>query len=697
MKNTSILLAATTVATSTLVVHWVRHSDLYALLPPTTGLYEYFFSALTSIHSSLTTRQHFRALLCTHSTTVLVLFLVPPTTCLCHAFGVLRRRSSMAILLLWFVHFLRKLRASIGTNPFPAHVLALLKQAHEAETQGTRPTTPQHPPPTDLTTPELALLRFVKSITSDIAKDTETRSNIWGMRGGGKGEARQQLGFTSTRYHLAFTGYAFAMAQSRTPCYVGQARRVLTAIMDHMLDECVWGYLSHYWKEDPDPFRCPENIMWSGHVLQLATTYEALTGDDRYRRPGGLQTSSSTNTKVYVSDVLELAETLRTSMQNNPTGGIPCEPGLVFFQCNTHPQIGMKMLEMLQQNNGEAPRQSFGMERRRWEKHALSTMHSGIATGAFKMFSAAKQHASSEMGTIPFGHMGGDGWCLSYYFPWASSEKIPASIWYTITLPILQQFDTFDRPPAVAAAAAAAAAATTAVTGAPNCCGGPSSHSGSAATGSDEPNLCCFNLNIPSSAWASSLLPAAAQAQDYDTFYKIKRWLDEHYMRTDDQGRCSMVESIEWQIGNTMQYLLGLTIVEGSSFRQLVQQPKTKVFYEQGPLLVEVGGAFDVYRCYRTRREVGNGGSGGDGTGWVLHVGLDRGVCPLASVEMLELTLGNVARIDKVTRILDAASFCTERQQCKYEDGSHVATVLFGKSVVDRKIELELHCTSKYR
>jgi hypothetical protein len=61
----------------------------------------------------------------------------------------------------------------------------------------------------------------------------------------------------------------------------------------------------------------------------------------------------------------------------------------------------------------------------------------------------------------------------------------------------------------------------------------------------------------------------------------------------------------------------------------------------------------------------------------------------------LELTLGNVARVDKVTRILDAASCCTERQQCKYEDGSHVATVLFDKSVVARKIELDLHCTSK--
>ena len=165
-------------------------------------------------------------------------------------------------------------------------------------------------------------------------------------------------------------------------------------------------------------------------------------------------------------------------------------------------------------------------------------------------------------------------------------------------------------------------------------------------------------------------------------------------MRTDDQGRCSMVESIEWQIGNTMQYLLGLAIVEGSSFRQLVQQPKTKVFYEQGPLLVEVGGAFDVYRCYRTRRAAGNGGGGGDGTGWVLHVGLGRGVCPLASVARLELTLRNVVRVDKVKRILDASSFSTESQQCKYDVESHVATILFDKCVVGGKIELELHCTT---
>ena len=58
--------------------------------------------------------------------------------------------------------------------------------------------------------------------------------------------------------------------------------------------------------------------MWSGHVLQLVTTYEALTGNDKYRQPGGLTTSNgdtngnTNDNHIYKSDALKLASSIKT-------------------------------------------------------------------------------------------------------------------------------------------------------------------------------------------------------------------------------------------------------------------------------------------------------------------------------------------------------------------------------------------------
>lgn len=72
--------------------------------------------------------------------------------------------------------------------------------------------------------------------------------------------------------------------------------------------------------------------MWLGHLLHVATLYEALTGDDRYRREGGLCVVDAGG-REWKSDVVGLALHMATCMRINATGGIPCEPGLVFFQC----------------------------------------------------------------------------------------------------------------------------------------------------------------------------------------------------------------------------------------------------------------------------------------------------------------------------------------------------------------------------
>ena len=58
--------------------------------------------------------------------------------------------------------------------------------------------------PKDLSPRELGLLRWFSSITDRLPE--EEIDQVWAMRGG-KPVGPDQLGFTSIRYHLAFTGH----------------------------------------------------------------------------------------------------------------------------------------------------------------------------------------------------------------------------------------------------------------------------------------------------------------------------------------------------------------------------------------------------------------------------------------------------------------------------------------------------------
>ena len=87
---------------------------------------------------------------------------------------------------------------------------------------------------------------------------------------GGTKFGEYQLGFTSTRYHLAFVGYAAAIVCAKNPAYTGRVKRILEAIIEHILEEEVWKIETDcYWPDLGHPFLCEENIMWTGHVLQL--------------------------------------------------------------------------------------------------------------------------------------------------------------------------------------------------------------------------------------------------------------------------------------------------------------------------------------------------------------------------------------------------------------------------------------------
>lgn len=69
------------------------------------------------------------------------------------------------------------------------------------------------------------------------------------------------------------------------------------------------------------------------------------------------------------------------SMKNhNSTGGMCCEPGLVFFSCNCHPMIAMRIAEQLCDGS------DFSDVRTRFEDFVLSNFKNAIPMSALRSF-----------------------------------------------------------------------------------------------------------------------------------------------------------------------------------------------------------------------------------------------------------------------------------------------------------------------
>ena len=197
---------------------------------------------------------------------------------------------------------------------------------------------------------ECKLLNYFASVTVDL-QTVEDKWAVWSMVGGGKPGVGQQeqLSFTAIRYHSSFLCYAVCSIVQRTPAFRRRGGEILEWCLEELLlDPKVFNFYRYYWPEQVERgggvFECRENIMWTGHVLHVACLYEMLTGDDKYSVSGGLKVEESDGV-VSVSSCPQLALHLAACMRINRCGGVPCEPGLVFFQCQNHPFCGFTLLE----------------------------------------------------------------------------------------------------------------------------------------------------------------------------------------------------------------------------------------------------------------------------------------------------------------------------------------------------------------
>jgi hypothetical protein len=453
------------------------------------------------------------------------------------------------------------------------------------------------------------------------------------MTGGGK-FGGTQLGFTSVRYHLAFLGYAVAVCASRTPAYQGLLRRVLDDVIEHLLDYRCWCYVKTYWSgADAHPFKCSENIMYHGHLLQLVVMYEAMLGDPKYRTEGFTATDPTTTPPtVYKCNTLELAEHIASLMEKSPSGGVPCEPGAVFFPCQTHPHVALRMLETMGNVPTVGPSR-FAHLREKFEKFALGHMRAPLRTGGFQLTFLQP----IGMG-VPFGHAGMDAWSLTWYYPWARSAEVPKQLWRCVCEQLVP-WEELGGSTNTATTNGTDTGTTTSGNGTSS--NGTSSCSSCPPKLSSPPNMCCLTLNIPVSTWAAALYPAVAQiekgeAEDVKgggekgagkkkmgvkggagegggecgigmergakTACGIRQWLEHTCMAGAGVGSTGtaastaatappalphIVESVEWSIGSTANYLLGLSVQSGSDLRSIVQRPLPRGFFN-GPLVADV-------------------------------------------------------------------------------------------------------------
>jgi len=261
---------------------------------------------------------------------------------------------------------------------------------------------------------ERAGLAWLEFVTGPL--DPAAEKDWWNIGG-------TQHGIFAKRYNIAFAGYAAAAIGLRGDAEVrARAGRVVGNCVKRMIRTDVWAYSQSrsYWGRKPwapDPcFR--ENVMYTGHLLQLLAHYEQLTGDRRYHRAGGGWDFVWTDGRRVHYDVEKLIDVTVEQMRQGPNGGITCEPGLMFFACNNHPHVALKIFRELGYGD-------WRDDAERWEKWALGHLLEPLrGGGAFNLVYHVRSGCAYPRGQGAF-----DGWSLLWYAAWAGDVRLPKALW----------------------------------------------------------------------------------------------------------------------------------------------------------------------------------------------------------------------------------------------------------------------------
>ena len=364
---------------------------------------------------------------------------------------------------------------------------------------------------------ELSALRWLDYVTGELPRAEEVE--WWGA------SLVRQFGLFARRYNIAFAGYAAAALGMRgNAAEKATVGRILGNCIDRMLRRDVWAYsqAKSYWGAKPwAPDPCyRENVMYTGHLLQLLALYECFTGSRRYWEHG-FDFVWKDGRRVHY-DVKRLIDVTVDQMRTNPSGGITCEPSLLFFPCNNHPHIALSLFSKLGYGDWTA-------DARRWEhwavKHFFGPVFGG---GAFNIV----QHVKSGV-MYPRGHNGLDAWSLLWYEPWAADRRIAVALWKECAKCI---------------------------------------DWGMLAKNPDSLKItanCCDPANVPPITVVSFLAAAARGCGDVETAIRLEHIADRSLVRKG--GMFYLDVGREWRIGATANRIIALALANGSNFRSFLR------------------------------------------------------------------------------------------------------------------------------
>ena len=365
---------------------------------------------------------------------------------------------------------------------------------------------------------ERLTLRWLDYVTGPLSRKEEVE--WWGPA------SARQFGLFARRYNIAFAGYAAAALGMRgNDAERAVVGRILGNCIERMLCRSVWAYsqAKSYWGRKPwAPDPCyRENVMYTGHLLQLLALYECFTGDRRYWEKG-FDFVWKDGKRVHY-DVRRLIDVTVDQMRSNPSGGITCEPNLLFFPCNNHPHIALSLFSKLGHGDWTA-------EARRWERWALRHFFSPVlGGGALNIV----QHVKSGV-MYPRGHNGLDAWSLLWYEPWAAERIMAVSLWKECAKRI--DWEMLAKAP------------------------------DSRMRFAD----CCDPANVPPITIVSFLAAAARACGDAETAVRLEGIADRSLVRRD--GMLYLDVGHEWRIGATANRIIALAFANGSSFRAFLRR-----------------------------------------------------------------------------------------------------------------------------
>lgn len=164
-----------------------------------------------------------------------------------------------------------------------------------------------------------------------------------------------------TQYFIAFTTYGMAQIVDSTPnyrtdYYKNLFQKLILMMNSSAMEEFEWilpGFADERYESLGNDFRGPTNIMWTGHYTLMELLYYNVFRESTY----------NDEIKWFIDD-WNNSLTATTTWDNKSsidnqgrplglwrTGLIPCEPYIVFVQCNSIPFYAITLYDKLHNSN----------------------------------------------------------------------------------------------------------------------------------------------------------------------------------------------------------------------------------------------------------------------------------------------------------------------------------------------------------